>query len=316
MKRGIAVLLIFLIGLAVGFAKESSSTNQPEIIWSVPSNHLPSSVWVYKFVPQIFSPIILSNLMYLGAFTMNDQTNIEGEPAFRDKRLTYFKSNDGARELGFFPPYGYFYYHNFSAEAKAHELANDVPSDEQTYQRGLHYMQKLGIDCSQLAATENSNVLRITKCFGRRSWFDKVLRTNVETIYMRGIYFRRQIDGIDLTSDGVDFQFGSYGKISRLEVVWRKWEPHELHPTLIPGQLIEELRSGKGKWVMSGPNQSTKRITIYEVQPLYRGFQVKDNDLNNSRFLEPFVRLETHVEAEGTNYVANFDCPIYKANSR
>jgi hypothetical protein len=43
------------------------------------------------------------------------------------------------------------------------------------------------------------------------------------------------------------------------------------------------------------------------VQPLYRGILEDDEE---TKFLEPYIRLETLVDNGSTNIVADFDCPI------
>jgi hypothetical protein len=182
-----------------------------------------------------------------------------------------------------------------------------VPSEEEAYQLGLDYLQKLGVDRSQLVTVGESNKLKTIKIVGGRSWFDKTLGTNVEVNYMRGVDFIRRVNGIDLTQGGADFEFGNNGKITRLEVLWKGLEPYELHSTRTSDQLIKELRSGKGKWTPITP-RSIKKVTIYDARPLYRGFPVREDD--EHKFLEPFVRLETHVDTGSTNIAAGFDCPI------
>jgi hypothetical protein len=246
--------------------------------------------------------------MALGSFTMKDQTNVEGQPPFKDKQLMYFKK--GMIELGIFPPYGWIYYHDNSAQAKVRETPVGVPSEEEAYQLGLEYIQKLGIDRSQLATVGDSSELRAVKTLERAGWFDKGKGTNVEHIKMQGVFFIRRVNGIDIDGinhGGINFEFRNHGQISRLELLWKGLEPYELHSTLTAGQLIEELRNGKGKWIQSGPGPVIKKITIYEVQPLYRGVREDDEE---HKFLEPYIRLETHVDNGSTNIVADFDCPI------
>lgn len=102
-------------------------------------------------------------------------------------------------------------------------------------------------------------------------------------------------------------EFGNHGQIARLEMNWKGLEPYELRATLTADQLVEKLRFGKGKWMPPGPVIGAKKITIYEVQPLYHGIREDDEE---HKFLEPYIRLETYVDNGSTNIIANFDCPI------
>lgn len=297
---------IFCFANGVPSTGTPSGTNGVEIIWNVPTNHLPSSVLVYKIIPQNFAPVVVSNLMALGSFTMKDRLNIKGQPPFS----VYFKNKDGTRQLGVVPTFGFIYYYDSNAQAKGRETPVGVPSEKEVYQLGLEYIQKLGIDRSQLATVGDSTELRAVKNLERGGWFDKKNGTNVEQIYMRGVFFIRRVNGIDfdgIAHGGVHFEFGNHGKISRLEVLWKGLEPYELHSTLNANQLIEELRSGKGKWLPPSPGPMVKKITIYEVEPLYRGIREDDEE---HKFLEPYMRLETYVDNGSTNIVADFDCPI------
>lgn len=283
-----------------------SGTNGIEVVWSVPTNHLPSSVWVYKIVSQDFAPAVISNLLALGSFTMKDRINIKGQPPLS----VYFKNKEGTRELGVVPTFGFIYYYNPKAEISGHEIATNVPTKEEAFQLGLEYLQKLGIDRSQLATKGDGAELRTARDEGTRSWFDKERRTNFEQIYSRGIFFIRRINGIDfdgIVHGGVHFEFGNHGQISKLEVLWKGLEPYALHPTLTADQLIEELRTGRGKWLPPGPGPMIRKITVTEVQPLYRGILEDDEE---HKFLEPYIRLETLVDNGSTNIVADFDCSI------
>lgn len=90
-------------------------------------------------------------------------------------------------------------------------------------------------------------------------------------------------------------------------MLWKGLEPFELRNTLTTDQLVEEFRSGEGRWLPPNPGAAIARITVYEVQALYRGILEDDQ---NSRFLEPYIRLETKIDTGSTNIVADFDCSL------
>lgn len=312
MKRHISFVFL-LLGLAGGFSQESIGTNQLKIVWAVPPDHVPSSIWIYKFVPQTFARVVVSNLLTISSFEMKDKMELSPEEAAVDKNALCFTNKDGTKHLSIVPAWGYILYDDPSAEIKGHEMPIGVPRDmEETYQLGLDYLQKLGIDRSQLVTEDGSSRLRAEKTMGTASWQDNAHGTNVEVIYMRGVYFRRQINGAHLADDGIDLQFGNHGKIFRLEVTWRGWEPYELHPTLSTNQLIEELRSGKGKWLPFAPQPANnKKIVIHDAYLLYKELPTREDKLDWQKPINPVIRLETHINTGTTNIPAVFECPIY-----
>lgn len=203
MIKGVAILLPLLVGFAGEIRAEFATSKHFEVIWTVPTNHLPPKVWIYKIVPEEFSPAVISNLIALGSFAPEDRTNIPGQPP----RSVYFTSKDATRRLGVVPTCGWVFYYDSNAEAKGHEMPVGVPDEREAYQLGTHCLQKLGIDPSQLATVGESTELRIAKTAGSRNWHDKALGTNVEQTYMRGVSFIRRVDGIDF--DGIAHGGGS-----------------------------------------------------------------------------------------------------------
>jgi len=316
MKELIITLFLLLCcsGLA-GAAQPPDDTNQVQIVWAA-TNHWPSTIWVYKVVPQSFAPVVVSNLMALASFTMADKTNVDGEPPFKDKSMLYFYDKKSRRDLGIYPPYGLIFYKNQKAMALGREIATNIPSQEEAIRLGLECLQKLGIDRDQLAVKENSAELRTARDAQDSGWLDKARGTRFEQITERGIYFIRRVNGIDfdgISHGGVYVEFGNQGKIFHLEVNWKGLEPYELHETLTAEQMVEAIRKGRTKWWSPSPNRSgIKKITITKATPLYRGI-LEDDD--QSKFLEPYARLDTTVDYGYTNVAATLECPIISTDT-
>ncbi len=313
------VLILFSILLSCFFCfadnpkpKEApAATNGIELIWKVSSNNWPSTIWVYKIVPQNFSPMVISNLMALGPFTMANQTNVEGQRPFKDKRLRYFTDTSRKKELGIFPPFGWIYYHHYDAEPKKGEKSM-VPNDEEAYQLAINYLRRFGIDCSQLATKEDGLKLRTMGEVGHRGYFDKEKGEDVKIVINRGVFFIRRVDGIDFdgigSQGGIYFSFGNEGKLARLEINWKGLEAFQLHKTFTPDQIIEALRNRKAKWGTRVPAWSEiKKITITEAMPRYRGVSGDDQE---QKFVEPYVELTASVDNGITNITAKLECPI------
>ncbi|MEI9960301.1 MAG: hypothetical protein WDM76_03970 [Limisphaerales bacterium] len=315
MKKLIIALFLFLCcsGMA-GAAQPPSDTNQVQIIWAA-TNHWPSTVWVYKVVPQNFAPAVVSNLMAFGGFTMANRTNIEGRPPFKDQQLLFLSNQERTRYAGVFPPVGLMYYNDLKAQASGRQIATNVPSQEEVIQLGLENLQKLGIDRDQLAIKENSAELRTARNEQSSSWLDKIRGTNFEQTTSRGIFFIRRINGIDfdgITHGGVKIEFGNYGKVARLKVNWKGLEPYKLHNTLTAGQMVEAIHKGKASWWSPSPDpRQIKKITVTKATPLYRGILEEDEE---SKFLEPYVQLDTIVDYGQTNIAASLECPIIETS--
>jgi hypothetical protein len=196
----ILLLAWFVFAMAGASAKEApAETNKVEILWQVPANHLPQMVWIYKASPHTFAPPVVSNLMALAGFTMADKTNVENALPFKDESMLYFFDKKTGKELGIYPPLGWIYYRNPSAEAKKHELAAGVPDDAETIKLGMKYLQMLGIDRSQIATKGNSSDFQAIRTVETGGWIDKEHGTKFEQTYKRGVSFIRRMDGIDLT---------------------------------------------------------------------------------------------------------------------
>ena len=311
-------LLAFALTAATCFAGGDSKTGIPsgtngiEIIWRVPTNHWPTTLWTYKIVPHTFAPPVISNLMNLGAFTMANLTNVEKQPPFKDKQLLYFANSERTRYLGIFPPYGWIYYKDRKAGLGAKKQAAGVPGEEAAYQLALEYLRLFGIDRSQLATKGDSTALRVFKEVEHHGWFDKAKGTNVEDVSLRGVFFPRRIDGIDFSGigplGGVHISFGNDRKIADLEIVWKGLEPFELHHTFNSEQMINEIRNGQAKWQSPPPNpQGIKKITITEAMLFYRGIEGDSEE----KFIGPFAVLATSVDYGYTNQIANLECPMF-----
>lgn len=317
MKRIIALLLL---APSAGFADAVSQsgnpigTNRMELVWTVPSNHWPSTLWIYKVVPQNIAPPVISNLMAVGSFTKADRGKPYKRPPFKDDGLLFFRNKEDTRHLGISPYLGWIDYRDEQARAERKVHPEGVPSEEQAYSMALEFLRSFGIDRSQLATKGNTSDLRTYKDFRRKGWFDKSQNKEMEEITSRGVYFIRRIDGIDFSGigplGGVYISFGNGGKLTDLNIIWKGLEPFELHNTLTAEQMLEAIREGKTKWASSLPSRNgIKKITITEVMTFYRG-GAGDSE---RKFIEPFTLLATSVDYGTTNVIANLECQILGA---
>ncbi len=312
-----AIVLAAFISCISGLAETSPrqemmiGTNRIELIWNAPlSNHYPSMLWVYRIVPQSFSPAVISNLMALGSFTMADRTHVEGQPSFKDKQMMYFTDENKRKELGVFPSIGWIYYNDRDAEPKKNEVST-VPNDEKAYELALEFLRKFGVDRSQLVTKPGSTELKIMRDVEIRGYFNDEKKKEIEDVVNRGVFFIRRVDGIDFdgigSRGGVYFNFGKDCRLARLKIVWKGIEPFQLHKTLTPQEIMAGIVVGKTQWE-NGPMawQSAKTITITSCVPYYRGLLGDDKE---HKFIEPYAELSALVDDGVRKIVLKVECP-------
>lgn len=73
--------------------RADAQTNDCEVFWRANTNDWPSSLWVYKAVPQVFAPPVISNLVAMAGFTMADK---DGQA--RRRRVGLFLSDRDGRD--------------------------------------------------------------------------------------------------------------------------------------------------------------------------------------------------------------------------
>lgn len=316
------LVLAFAVGMAfscsaLGPPLVADGTNQIEILWEVPSNHYPSSVWVYRVIPQKFAPAVVSNLMVLGSFTSVDRINLSGT-GHLDKRVMYFSNPSETKHLGVFETLGWIDYEDLDAVVSMEDRSPaTVPSEQECLELALSWLPRLGIDRSELARVGPSEELRAYRIVRRRGWLDQASGKNAEEVILRGVSFIRRVDGIEFDGigyrGGVSISFGNDGRIAKLEVIWRHLERSRLNRTLTATEIADAVRSGKARWQPPVPDQhGVRRITITDVMMLYRG---KNGD-EEQKFIEPYARLATMVDYGHTNVIANLECPILETMER
>src|SRR5688572_12164023 len=144
-KLGQAVIWLMACysSLSAGLTLEGQTfpATNVDIVWKAPTNALPGRIWVYKCVPQEFSPKVISHLMALGNFTEKDQTRIQGQRSFKEKRIRYFADTARTRHLGIFPDLGWIDYVDESADHYRKERAQGVPSESETLELARKLLQ-------------------------------------------------------------------------------------------------------------------------------------------------------------------------------
>jgi hypothetical protein len=282
------------------------------LFWKAPTNDLPAHLWTYRVLPSEFSSAAISNLTVLGSFTEKDRDRTKAlNPIFNHSDRASYRTSDGTRELDMFPNLGWIYYYNSNAEARHN--GNGVPKNEKkTLKLAIDYLQKVGIDLSQLATKPHRSDLQAAYILGNLTIYH-TNHTQTSFVNKRGVMVARAVDGVSFwakgSRDGFSMEFGNDAKISRLEILWRKLQRDTLYPVVKPETILKWIRDGKTSWDVATEDldwPSVKKMTINEITPYY--FGQNHDTLQDSVY--PFATLKTTVETGQTNRTIYLFCPI------
>jgi hypothetical protein len=269
-------------------------TNCP-IIWSAPTNGLPSGLWIYKVMPEAFSAVVVSNAMKLGGFQIRDLSQTD-QPLLHDKRMIYFQNKNEygkPRFLFIAPTVGAMEY---ASQRDYTAPVEDVPSSEQTEQLARDVLFQLGIDRSLLAERVRNGYDETSTRIDRKGTPLGSLQ-----VVMRGISFERRIDGIPLSESWCFLiHFRSHGTIEDFKLRWRNLIPYQSHGTLTPAQIIEVIKSGQSVFPpQAGANgqdvSHAKTLSVVKMTPRYFNGSGKEW----MDFIHPYADLEMAAKNDG-----------------
>jgi hypothetical protein len=316
---GLFIILECSIAAKCGTIDEQpSGLDGAEIIWSTPTNNWPSALWVYKVIPQGFSPAVVSNLLALGSFTVSDRTNMLGEAPFKDKTILYFRNEDQSKHLGIFPALGWIDYNDRKAKSASQlESLTGVPDQEETTRLGLKYLRLAGIDISELAIKPGTCDLDLHWERETLEYTDPKTKSSVKVTNLFGVYFNRRIDNINVGGlglwGGAKVSFGNNAKVVDLQICWRNLKPYQLRDFPSPQQITKWVRSGKialhsiqdGNTIRPLTSH-IKKLTITKATPLYDG-KYQDEPMD---FVCPYARFEAIAEDGSQTIAVWFISPI------
>ncbi|HTQ50752.1 MAG TPA: hypothetical protein VMJ12_08570 [Candidatus Acidoferrales bacterium] len=288
-----------------------------EITWGVPTNQQPMELWVYRTIPQNFSPNAISNLMALGSFTTNDQRKLTAEEGAIDKNALAFVTKDENRSLGISPALGWIIYKDNRA-FDVRDKIQGVPSDAKAKKLALKLLDEIGIPRSELVKeSKNGEPLTFRETGTRGPTYHTKTKTTTgkNEIDSRGVFFIRQIEGVSFAGIGVAggfyVRFVSRAKVQELELVWRNLQRWKEFQVASPDQIVQWIKEGRA--VMPAPNVNPNeviKLTITQISPLYMG------ELGGKRqdFTYPFGSLNAIADLGRTNVNLQLYCPILSMN--
>lgn len=278
-----------------------------KVQWEVSTNVFPKKVWVYRLLPNHFSPKIIAGLITSGSFTPKDRTG------YGTNGVTY-QSRDHSRSLWVYFPLGAIQYQTFDQYSPTN-LAKGVPDNEQMPELTTSFLKKIGINVSGVEKDSNGKPDFHFWTPQTIYFYDHAFVTNIA---FRAVDFRRAVDGIPFVGGGTggdcEIDFGEHGKISKIWLSWRNMERYKEFATISAKKIVAEIRNGKA--VFGGVPMGTvidwnevKNILIKKAEACYYA----GDTFAPSNWLLPYAALWATVDTERGNIEMEIDCPIIDA---
>lgn len=302
MKRIVLLLVLCLVCLPLVSRGETYHPANTEIVWDAPVTNVPMGLWVYRVIPQNFSPAILSNLMVYGAFTSKNLAKPTVQVS--DKDLIHFQVTNGnvTRYLNMAPSVGWIEYYDGAASANVgHE--EGVPSEGEAIKLAREFLFQLGID--KALAVEKPTAMSV----GRQGDANTSKGTNA--VYSRGVFLSRRLDGVNIFGNGIGgglfIEFGNHGKVMNFTLVWRNLMPFRPCRVATPTELVNWIKQGKS--TIAEPHEDVRkarRATIKKITVFYEGA----DESQRQEYVRPFAELviETDLPGKAARFVLH--CPI------
>jgi hypothetical protein len=307
MKKLIFILVVQSFWWTTGFSENPrwkvfgtpiTTRTDLDVRWDAPTRKFPRTVWVYRLLPNHFSPGIISNLMDLCSFTEKDKTE-------QSTNGVTFQSADGSRKLSVAFGSGRIDYQRSGDDDLPAGVIEGVPSETEALTMAERLLPKCGIRLSDLAKTIGASTPNLSVCAAEITFFP-----NQETIIKwRQVGFRRAVNGMLVSGgDGGSIDFREHGNICRISISWRDLERIKSCPTFTRKSVMRSIREGKAFQGLIRADfgdihwPSVKSVTIKEARPCYCS--------GNSDLLYPFLFLSATVDTSHGKVDVEIDCPI------
>jgi hypothetical protein len=269
-----------------------------DVRWEASTKTIPSKIRIYRLLPNIFSPEVISNVITLCSFTEKEETG-------RNTNGTTFQNSAGSQKLSISFPSGSIHYEIPERRYGPTNLATGVPEMSRLPELATNFVKQVGIPISAVTGYFQTDKFN----FWEPLTLYYVGNTTITNIAFRAVNFRRSVDGIPIVGgDGGRIYFGEYGKISKISITWHSLERHESYSTVSRKTMMNSLRQGKARQEPVSDNvgfidwATVKSVTIKKALPCYFA--------GNSDWLYPFVVLFTTVDTGHGNVDVEIDCPI------
>lgn len=317
-----AIILVVWLLVPAGIRAESwqyvsaNAFTNAQIVWQIPSNALPKTLWVYhRILPHVFPADVLSNAVVLASLqsrgfpssTTNDFRILQQEPENWPGPISILFEIRPADACLYYLPGG------------GPVSQKEIPNDEVIIRTARRTARLLGLDQSEL---------KQDKIFTR--WMDEDQDTH--NILGRGVFFPRQLDGIRFFSmsdsgdatEGFSMEFGERGQIRGFSVRWSDLERDRNQRVATEDEITRCIRAHKAIIV---PNfkpddfawlktlAGAKKLTILKVIPYYGEGAFGEIPTNDApyAYATPFAELEAVADVGDTRVPVKLLSPILSA---
>ena len=311
----LTVWLLIPMGLhAETWQDVSASTfTNTEIVWQVPSNALPKTLWVYhRLLPHVFAASVISNAVVLGSLEKRGFPKPSTNDFFISQEVPPDWPAPVPTLLGIVPKDAYLYY---SVASYAPLSPQDIPNDKAIMSLARQDAPRLNLTPAELTQS------RIYT-----HWSDTDASRSV---CGRGVFFPRQLDGISFFSaddngdgaEGFSIEFGGHGKVQAFSVRWSEVEHYKNERTASLDEITRCIRAHKtivmpnfqpDDFIQLRNLAATKKLTITKVTPYYgEGLfgDVPTNDVPYG-FATPFAKLDAVADFGTSNVTVRLLSPI------
>jgi hypothetical protein len=294
----------------------ASAFTNAEIVWQVPSNALPKTMWVYhRLLPHVFPASVISNAVVLGSL----QKRGFPKPSTNDFFISQEEPPNWPAPIptlfGILPKDAYMY---FSGATFTPVLTTDIPDDETIKTLARGYAPRLGIPSAQLTHGKFRNHMGDDE--------------SATTIFGRSVFFPRQLDGIDFFSaddsgdsaEGFSIEFGSHANVQAFSVRWSDLQRYKNERIASEGDItrcilahkaivMPNLKSNDFAWLKS--LAKARRLTVLKSTPYYGEgmFGNVPADDKPSEYAVPFVELEAVADIGDAHIPVKIISPILSA---
>jgi hypothetical protein len=268
------------------------STNA-QIIWQVPTNAFPKSLWIYKKLPQTFSATTISNAIVLASFQG------KGFPKPSTNQIVIWdKRFDGEPQPPYFSILPNIGQMSFTLGDRRPDSLEQIATNQAAVEHAWNCLAQLGLDRSQFVKTNDT---------GAGGY---------------GVFLPRQIDGVRVYggAEGFQIQFGKQ-KILQFCLLFPNIERDKKSEIASPHQIIACIRAFKTPSLPNGDEPdyfgriknlaNAKKLTIVNITPYY-GERIYGEDSNGEspKIVTPIAELEAVADFGNSNATIRILSPI------
>ena len=291
----------------------ASAFTNAEIVWQVPSNALPKTLWVYRrLLPHVFPASVISNAIVLGSLQKHGIPRPSTNDFYILQEVPPNWPGPIGTLFGMLPKDAYMY---FSGAGFALVPARDIPDDETVRALARSYAPRLGVASVELSHGKFHNHMG-----------DDETGT---TIFGRSVFFPRQLDGIDFFSadgsgdsaEGFAMEFGSHAKVQAFSVRWSDMQHYKNERIASAGEISRCILAHKAivmpnfkpdDFAMLKGLAAASKLTILKITPYYgEGMfgEIQTNDVP-CEYATPFAELQAIADVGDKHVPVKILSPI------